>query len=256
MPRWWSTSIASADLPGNRTTLLVVPIAAACGLTIPKTSSRAITSPAGTADTMETLAPVTLDIASMRRVVGREGGCIVWGGAVSLSPADDLLIRVERPLGLDSDGLLVASVLSKKIAAGSTHVLIDVPVGRSAKVRSAEAARAIAERMRLVGDALGIAVRVVLTDGSQPVGCGIGPALEAWDVLRVLQNEPGAPADLRERALTLAAGAVGDGRRGACRRRPGACAGGARQRRGVAEIPGNLRCPGRDAGSAKGAFHP
>jgi thymidine phosphorylase len=193
-------------LPGNRTTLLVVPIAAACGLTIPKTSSRAITSPAGTADTMETLAPVMLDIASMRRVVGREGGCIVWGGAVLLSPADDLLIRVERPLGLDSDGLLVASVLSKKIAAGSTHVLIDVPVGRSAKVRSTEAARAIAERMRLVGEALGIAVRVVLTDGSQPVGCGIGPALEAWDVLRVLQNEPGAPADLRERALTLAAG--------------------------------------------------
>src|ERR1019366_3069308 len=116
-------------LPGNRTTLLVVPIIAACGLTIPKTSSRAITSPAGTADTMETLAPVALDIAQIRHVVGAEGGCIVWGGAVSLSPADDLLIRVERPLGLDSDGQLVASILSKKIAAGSTHVLIDIPVG-------------------------------------------------------------------------------------------------------------------------------
>lgn len=192
-------------LPGNRTTLLVVPIAAACGLTIPKTSSRAITSPAGTADTMETLAPVNLDLATMRRVVGREGGCIAWGGAVLLSPADDLLIRVERPLGLDSDGLLVASVLSKKIAAGSTHVLIDIPVGRSAKVRSSDAAQAIAQRMRLVGDALGISVRTALTDGSQPVGCGIGPALEAWDVLQVLTNEQGAPDDLRQRALTLAA---------------------------------------------------
>ncbi len=168
--RWDSRVVVDkhcvGGLPGNRTTLLVVPIAAACGLTIPKTSSRAITSPAGTADTMETLAPVNLDLATMRRVVGREGGCIAWGGAISLSPADDLLIRVERPLSLDSDGLLVASVLSKKIAAGSTHVLIDIPFGRSAKVRSAEAARAIGERMRLVGDALGIAVQIVLTDGS------------------------------------------------------------------------------------------
>jgi thymidine phosphorylase len=127
-------------LPGNRTTPIVVAIAAACGLTIPKTSSRAITSPAGTADTMETLAPVDLDLAAMRRVVEREGGCIVWGGAVRLSPADDILIRIERPLDLDSEGQLVASVLSKKTAAGSTHVLIDLPVGPTAKVRSAGAA--------------------------------------------------------------------------------------------------------------------
>lgn len=191
-------------LPGNRTTLLVVPIVAACGLTIPKTSSRAITSPAGSADAMETLAPVTLDVAAMRRVVEREGGCIVWGGAVSLSPADDLLIRVERPLDLDSDGMLVASVLSKKIAAGSTHVVIDIPVGRSAKVRSAAAGSALASRLATVGEALGISVKAVLTDGAQPVGYGIGPALEARDVLAVLRNEPGAPSDLRQRALMLA----------------------------------------------------
>ncbi|AMP00110.1 glycosyl transferase family, helical bundle domain protein [Collimonas arenae] len=192
-------------LPGNRTTLLIVPIVAACGLIIPKTSSRAITSPAGTADTMETLAPVALDIDAMRRVVEREGGCIAWGGAVSLSPADDLLIRVEHPLDLDSDGLLVASVLSKKIAAGSTHVVIDLPVGATAKVRSPQAAMALAGRLIAVGEALGITVKPVLTDGTQPVGCGIGPALEAHDVLAVLQNIAGAPQDLRERALLLAA---------------------------------------------------
>ena len=191
-------------LPGNRTTLLVVPIVAACGLLIPKTSSRAITSPAGSADVMETLAPVTLDIARIRAVVEREGGCIAWGGAVSLSPADDLLIRVERPLGLDSEGLLVASVLSKKIAAGSTHVLIDIPVGRTAKVRSHDAAALLAARLAGVGQALGLAVDTIITDGSQPVGRGIGPALEAFDVLAVLQGGPGAPADLRARALTLA----------------------------------------------------
>ena len=195
-------------LPGNRTTLLVVPIVAACGLLIPKTSSRAITSPAGTADTMETLAPVALDMATMRRVVQQEGGCIAWGGAVSLSPVDDMLIRVERPLGLDSDGLLVASILSKKAAAGATHVLIDMPVGRTAKVRSAAEASALALRLQEVGRALGLAVSVRMTDGEQPVGRGIGPALEARDVLAVLQNRPDAPDDLRRRGLLLAAGVL------------------------------------------------
>lgn len=191
-------------LPGNRTTLIVVPIVAAYGLTMPKTSSRAITSPAGTADTMETLAPVDLDIPAMRKVIAREGGCIVWGGAAGLSPADDILIRIERPLDLDSEGQLVASVLSKKAAAGSTHVVIDIPVGLTSKVRSEEAARALTERLVDVGTAIGLKVRVVVTDGAQPVGRGIGPALEARDVLAVLKEEKTAPQDLRERALLLA----------------------------------------------------
>jgi len=192
-------------LPGNRTTPLVVAIVAAAGLTIPKTSSRAITSPAGTADTMEVLAPVDLDIARMRKVVEREGGCVVWGGNVRLSPADDVLIQVERPLDFDSEGQLVASVLSKKVAAGSTHVLIDMPVGPTAKVRSAEAASTLGARLEAVGAALGVCVSVLTSDGMQPVGRGIGPALEARDVLAVLRGEDGAPPDLKERALTLAA---------------------------------------------------
>ncbi|WP_338846050.1 thymidine phosphorylase family protein [Massilia sp. W12] len=206
---WPSTPIVDkhcvGGLPGNRTTLIVTPILAACGLTIPKTSSRAITSPAGTADTMETLAPVALDIEQMRKVVEKEGGCVIWGGAVSLSPADDILIRVERPLGLDSDSQLVASVLSKKIAAGSTHVLIDIPLGPSAKVRSQRAADHLSHMLCSVGQALGLHMRTVISDGASPVGIGIGPALEAHDVLAVLQNAQHAPQDLRMRALTLAA---------------------------------------------------
>src|SRR5512139_4182992 len=192
-------------LPGNRTTLIVVPIVAAAGLTIPKTSSRAITSPSGTADTMETLAPVDLTVEHMRRVVEREGGCIVWGGNVRLSPADDLLIRVEKPLDFDSEGQLVASVLSKKIAAGSTHTLIDIPVGPTAKVRSAQAASVLGERLEAVARALGIYAKVHVSDGTQPVGRGIGPALEARDVMAVLRGDADAPADLRERSLALAA---------------------------------------------------
>lgn len=192
-------------LPGNRTSLLVVPIVAACGLIIPKTSSRAITSPAGTADTMATLAPVALDLAAMRRVVEREGGCIVWGGLMRLSPVDDLLIRVERPLDLDSNGQLVASVLSKKVAAGSTHVVIDIPVGPTAKVRTPGEADALRSQLIEVGAAVGLELRCLLTDGSEPVGRGIGPALEARDVLAVLRGRPGAPADLRDRSLDIAA---------------------------------------------------
>ncbi|MES2484065.1 MAG: thymidine phosphorylase family protein [Pseudomonadota bacterium] len=191
-------------LPGNRTTMIVVPIVAAHGLRMPKTSSRAITSPAGTADTMETVAPVALDVPAIRRVVERTGGCIVWGGAVRLSPADDILIRVERPLDLDSQGQLVASVLSKKAAAGATHVVIDMPVGPTAKVRSAEAAHVLARQLVRVGEAMGLHVQVRQTDGQAPVGRGIGPALEARDVLSVLRGEFGAPRDLADRSVFLA----------------------------------------------------
>ncbi len=205
---WGRSPIADkhciGGLPGNRTSPIVVAIVAASGVTMPKTSSRAITSPAGTADTMETLAPVDLDVATMRKVVDREGGCVVWGGAVRLSPADDILIRVERALDLDSNGQLVASVLSKKSAAGSTHLILDVPVGPTAKARTQEAAELLRDRLLDVARVLGITAKALLTDGSQPVGRGIGPALEARDVLAVLRNEPTAPTDLRARALGLA----------------------------------------------------
>lgn len=191
-------------LLGNRTSPIVVAIAAAYGLTIPKTSSRAITSPAGTADVMETLAPVTLSLDDIRRVVERENGCVAWGGSVQLSPADDILIRVERALDVDSPGQLVASVLSKKVSAGSRHVVIDIPWGAHAKITSQEEAERLGRFFTGVGAMVGVEVKVLVTDGSQPVGRGFGPALEARDVLAVLQRAPDAPQDLRERALRLA----------------------------------------------------
>lgn len=195
-------------LPGNRTTPLVVAIVASHGLVIPKTSSRAITSPAGTADAMETLTHVDLDIARMRRVVEQEGGCLAWGGSVRLSPADDILIRIERVLDIDTEGQLVASVLSKKLAAGCTHVVLDIPVGPTAKVRSQDDADAIIDLFKEVAGRCGLQIRCVQTDGSQPVGRGIGPALEARDVLAVLQGARDAPPDLRRRACVLAGAAL------------------------------------------------
>lgn len=191
-------------IPGNRTSMIIVPIIAAHGLPIPKTSSRAITSPAGTADTMEVLARVDLSIQEMRTLVERENGCLVWGGHVNLSPADDVLISVERPLGIDTLEQMVASILSKKLAAGSTHLVVDIPVGPSAKVRNHRDAIRLRKMFEYVGDKTGLKLEVILTDGSQPIGRGVGPVLEARDVMEVLRNEPNAASDLRERALLLA----------------------------------------------------
>lgn len=191
-------------IPGNRTSMIVVPIIAAHGLTMPKTSSRAITSPSGTADTMEVLAAVDLPEEKLVEIVQKEHAVLAWGGRVNLSPADDVLISVERPLRIDTFEQMVASILSKKLAAGSTHLVIDIPVGPSAKVRSTREAIRLRKLFEYVGKKLGLVLDVVFTDGSQPIGRGVGPVLEARDVMSVLQNDDEAPADLRERSLMLA----------------------------------------------------
>ncbi|MCK5359578.1 MAG: thymidine phosphorylase family protein [Gammaproteobacteria bacterium] len=191
-------------IPGNRTTMLIVPIVAAHGMLIPKTSSRAITSPAGTADTMEVLAEVELSPDKLHEIVRSQRACLAWGGTAGLAPVDDVLISVERPLSMDSPGQLVASILSKKLAAGATHLIIDIPIGATAKTRSRNQALALRKLFEYVGDHLGLHLEVVLTDGGQPVGRGIGPVLEARDIMQVLENDPAAPIDLREKGLRLA----------------------------------------------------
>lgn len=192
-------------IPGNRTTPIVVAIVAAAGLIIPKTSSRAITSPAGTADTLETMTLVDLSVAKMREVVNKEGGCFAWGGAIRLSPADDIIISVERPLNLDPEGQMIASVLSKKAAAGATHVVIDMPVGPTAKIRSEQTFLKLQEYFIIVGKAVGLNIKVLKMEGIQPLGVGIGPALEAKDILSILRNEKNAPLDLKNKAIDIAA---------------------------------------------------
>jgi thymidine phosphorylase len=191
-------------IPGNRTSMLVVPIVAAAGLVCPKTSSRAITSPAGTADTMEVLANVELPFEQLTHIVNEHRACLAWGGTADLSPADDVLISVERPLSIDSPGQMVASILSKKIAAGATHLVLDIPIGPSAKVRSMPEAQRLRRLFEYVAQRLKLSLDVLITDGRQPIGRGIGPVLEARDVMRVLQKHPLAPVDLREKSLRLA----------------------------------------------------
>jgi len=191
-------------VPGNRTTMVVVPILVACGLTVPKTSSKAITSAAGTADTMSTLASVNLTSAELRRVVEQTGGCITWGGALDLAPADDVLITVERPMQIDTEAQMVASILAKKKTAGATHALIDIPIGRTTKVRSRDDAARLAALFHRVASVIELDVDAVTTNASGPIGRGIGPRLEALDVLSVLSRAPEAPFDLREKSLFLA----------------------------------------------------
>ncbi len=189
-------------LPANRTTMIVVPIIAAAGYTIPKTSTRSITSPAGTSDTMEVLTNVGLSLKKIKEVVKKTNGCMIWGGALGLASADDKIIKIERPVSLDTEGIMISSVLAKKLAVGSTHVLIDIPMGETAKVKDIKKARRLKKRFERVGRKLGMYVKVIITDGSQPIGNGIGPTLEARDVMNVLKGN--GPYDLREKALRMA----------------------------------------------------
>lgn len=173
-------------IPGDKTSMLVVPIVAAAGFTIPKTSSRAITSPAGTADRVETLCPVDLSMGEIKDVVAKTNGCLVWGGSLELAPADDLFIQVEYPLGIDP--LLLPSILSKKKAIGATHVVIDIPTGVGAKIKTRTEAYTLASDFVDLGKRLGLNIQCALTLGDQPLGCSIGPALEAKEALTTLMG--------------------------------------------------------------------
>jgi len=187
-------------IPGDKTSMLIVPIIAAAGFTIPKTSSRAVTSPAGTADRVETLCPVNLSIKEIETVVKKTNACLAWGGALDLAPADDLFIQVEYPLAIDP--LLLPSIMSKKKAIGATCLIIDIPTGRGAKIKTDGEAQALAYDFIDLGKRLGITVQCAVTFGEQPLGYAIGPALEAREALSTIMGN--GPVDLKEKAVSIA----------------------------------------------------
>ncbi len=203
---WHTKEIADkhsiGGVAGNRTTPIVVSICACVGITMPKTSSRAITSAAGTADVMETITSVDLAVSDLKKIVKKTGACLAWGGSLGLAPADDKLIRVERLLHLDPESQLIASILSKKLAAGSKHVLIDIPYGEGTKV-SLSQGKKLKEKFIKIGKHFGLNLFIVLTLGDQPIGNGIGPLLEIKDVLKVLRRE-NPPKDLENKSVFLA----------------------------------------------------
>lgn len=190
-------------VPGNKISLLVVPIIAASGLLIPKTASRAITSASGTADTMEVLADINLGIDEIKDITEKVGGVIAWGGATNIAPADDKIIKVEHPLSIDPRPQLLASVMAKKGSIGAKHIVIDIPVGEGSKVADVEQGRSLSTDFSELGRRMGQDVSCVMTYGGQPVGRTIGPALEAREALKILENIKG-PRSLVEKATGVA----------------------------------------------------
>ena len=187
-------------VPGDKTTLLVVPIIASEGFTIPKTSSRAITSVAGTADRAEVLMPVEFTINRMLQILKKSNGCIVWGGAIELAPADDIFVKTEFSLHIDP--LLLPSIMSKKKAVGATHLTIDIPAGRGAKMKTTGEADLLARDIMELGRRLGIHTHCIVTFGEQPIGNTVGPALESKEALEVLMNQKQVP-DLIDKACNI-----------------------------------------------------
>lgn len=191
-------------LAGNRTTMVAIPIVSSLGLLMPKTSSRAITSPSGTADTMEVLAPVSFTAQQIQQIVAKVGACLVWGGGLNLAPADDRIIKVSYPLALEPYTKMLVSIMAKKVACGVDTLIIDMPVGPTTKIPDMATAEKLEARFAMLGKRFGMKVKVMKILSSDPVGAGIGPALEARDVLRVLQQKADRPMDLEDKAIKLA----------------------------------------------------
>ena len=203
----WDGKVADkhsiGGLPGNRTTPIIVSIVSSLGILMPKTSSRAITSEAGTADVMEVLTPVEFSSDKIREIVNKTKACIVWGGALRLAPADDRILKVSYELGIEPYSKMIVSIMSKKVAIGATHLVIDMPIGEGAKIENYREAMKVKKIFEFLGKKFHIKVKVVIENVGKPIGRGIGPILEICDVLRVLQQKDNRPLDLEKRAIKL-----------------------------------------------------
>ncbi len=191
-------------IPGNKTDIIITAIVAAYGLPMPKTASRSVTSCAGVADTFAVLANVDLDEKQLRKVVMENRGAIVSHNYLELAEANRLISAVERQIGITQQQHITSSVLAIKLAAGVTHLVIDIPVGPNSRIKSTNEAMRLRKLIEYVGDMLSIEIDAVITDGSEPIGNGVGAVLEARDIMKILRNKEDAPQDLREKSLFLA----------------------------------------------------
>lgn len=191
-------------VPGNKTDIIIAAIIGAYGMAMPKTVAKATTSCASVADTMGVLCNVDLPEERFKELVTSNRAVIADYEQLDIAEAVKSISKVERHLGLTQQEFLLSEVLAIKIAAGVTHLLIDIPVGENARIKTTYEAIRLRKLAEFIGDRMGIDIEVVITDGSEPIGNGIGALLEARDVIQVLKNKPNAPQDLMEKSLFLA----------------------------------------------------
>lgn len=191
-------------LAGKGITPIIVSIISSMGYVIPNTSTRAITAPAGTTDVMEVLCDMEFSKAEIEDLIKTNQACIVWGGGLDMAPADEALIEVEKPLGIELYDKFIVSILAKKVAIGLTHFVLDLPYGPDTKVQNIEDVQIIQHKFEQLSKKFGIKVKVCTRQALGPDGRGIGPALEAIDTLKVIMQTEDRYLPLEHTALTLA----------------------------------------------------
>ncbi len=191
-------------VPGNETTMIMIPLLTSLGIKMPKTFSKAITTPAATGECVSVLMDISFSKKEIEDLVGKNNCCLVRWGGLDLAPADEKLIKVAYPLSMQSYSRTIVSIMAKKYAMGINHSLIDIPVGPTAKVPDMKTARLLKKKYEYVGKKLGMKVHVEMTPALQPIGAGIGAVLQVREVLRVLQQHTQRPMDLEKKAVYLA----------------------------------------------------
>ena len=191
-------------VPGNETTMIMIPLLASLGIKMPKTFSKAITTPAATGECVSVLMGISFSKPEIEALVKKNNCCLVRGGWLDLAPADEKLIKVAYPLSMQSYSRTIVSIMAKKFAMGINHSLIDIPVGPTAKVPDMKIAKWLKEKYIYVGKKLGMKVHVEITPALQPIGAGVGAVLQVREVLRVLQQHAKRPLDLEKKAILLA----------------------------------------------------
>ena len=190
---------------GDKTTLVVLPVAAACNLPVGKMSGRGLGFSGGTIDKLESIPGyrVTLTTEEFKRQL-KEIGLVLTGQSVNLAPADGKLYALRDVTGtVQSIPLIASSIMSKKIAAGANAIVLDVKVGLGAFMQSLDEARKLAETMMSIGEMAGRQVKTLLSDMNQPLGYAVGNALEVCEAIDVLHG--GGPADFHEHCLVATA---------------------------------------------------
>jgi AMP phosphorylase len=190
---------------GKGITPLVVPIVSCIdGVVVPNTSTRAVTSASATTDMLEVIMPMSFTKQELESMILKNNSFMVWGGGLDLAPADDKIIQVQKPLGIESIDKFVASIVAKKVAQGVNHVVFDVPMGKGAKIETEEEFQKVKSHFERVCGKFGIKVRIHRRDVRGIDGNAVGPALECREFLRVYERDERRSLQLEEDALQIA----------------------------------------------------